>query len=59
MSAQFNISVMGLIGVVPLHFWSVEHEMLHKRFGREKGGKVGEALGLVSGWGFFVFSIGV
>ncbi len=59
MSAQFTLSVMGLIGVVPLHFWSVEHEMLHERFGREKGRKVGEALGLISGWGSFLFSIGV
>jgi protein-S-isoprenylcysteine O-methyltransferase Ste14 len=59
LSEQFTLSVLGLIGVVPLHFWSVEHEMLHERFGREMGRKVGEALGLLSGWGFFLFSIGV
>lgn len=59
MTALFIFSVMGLIGVVPLHFWSVEHEMLHEQFGREKGRKVGVALGLISGWRFFLFSIGV
>ena len=43
--------------VVPLHFLSVEHERLDKKFGKEKGFRVGAALGMISGWGFFLFLI--
>ena len=53
------ISVIGLIVVVPLHFLSVEHNRLDSRFGEEKGYKVGAALGMISGWGFFLFLFGL
>jgi len=55
----FFISVLGLIATVPLHFLSVEHLKLQKRYGREKGNKIGEIYGLISGWGFFFFWIGI
>ena len=55
----FLISVLGLIAMVPLHFLSVEHLKLQKRYGREKGTKIGEICGLISGWGFFLFWVGI
>ncbi len=55
----FILSLIGLLCMVPLHFWSVEHVKLETRFGEKKGRKIGEFLGMVSGWGFFLFSIGL
>lgn len=45
--------------MVPLHFLSVEHLKLQKRYGKERGTEIGEILGLISGWGFFLFWIGI
>ncbi|MFW9870440.1 MAG: methyltransferase family protein [Candidatus Thorarchaeota archaeon] len=59
MSFWFLISVIGIIAVVPIHFVSVEHDRLDSRFGVEKGYKVGAALGMISGWGFFLFLFGL
>jgi protein-S-isoprenylcysteine O-methyltransferase Ste14 len=59
MSFWFLISVTGLLAVVPLHFLSVEHERLDNRFGEERGYKIGAALGMISGWGFFLFLFGL
>jgi len=56
--AWFSICIVGMIAVVPLHYLSVEHQKL-ERFGETKGTKVGVLLGMVSGWGFFSFWIGV
>ena len=55
----FFVCLLGAIGVVPIHFLSVEHLKLQKKFGKEKGTKIGEVLGLISGWGFFTFWIGI
>ena len=55
----FLVSVLGAIAVVPLHFLSVEHLKLQKRYGKEKGTKIGEIFGLISGWGFFFFWMGI
>ncbi len=55
----FFICVLGAIAVIPLHFLSVEHLRLQEKYGKEKGTKIGEVLGLVSGWGFFLFWIGI
>jgi protein-S-isoprenylcysteine O-methyltransferase Ste14 len=59
MSFWFLISILGLLFVVPIHFLSVEHSRLDARFGEEKGFKVGAALGMISGWGFFLFLFGL
>ena len=59
MYTWFFISILGLIAALPLHFLSVEHLKLQKRYGREKGNKIGEIYGLISGWGFFFFWIGI
>lgn len=55
----FFICVLGAITTVPLHFLSVEHLKLQERYGKEKGTKIGEIYGLISGWGFFFFWIGI
>jgi protein-S-isoprenylcysteine O-methyltransferase Ste14 len=55
----FFLSVLGLIATTPLHFLSVEHLKLQKRYGREKGTKIGAIYGFISGWGFFFFWIGI
>ena len=59
MSFWFLLSVMGIIVVVPIHFLSVEHTKLDARFGKEKGFRIGAALGMTSGWGFFLFLFGL
>ena len=59
MSFWFLISVIGLIVVIPLHFLSVEHDRLDRKFGEEKGYRIGATLGIISGWGFFLFLFGL
>lgn len=55
----FLICVLGAVAAVPLHFLSVEHLKLQERYGKEKGTRIGEVYGIVSGWGFFFFWIGI
>ena len=55
----FFICVLGAIAVVPAHFLSVEHTKLQGRYGKKKGKKIGEIFGLISGWGFFLFWVGI
>lgn len=43
----------------PLYYLSVEHRRLEERFGVERGRRVGNALGLASGWGMFVYWMGI
>ncbi len=59
MSFWFVLSVVGTIVIIPLHFLSVEHSRLDTKFGEEKGFKIGAALGMISGWGFFLFLFGL
>ncbi len=55
----FLLSILGSIAMVPLHFLSVEHVKLQGRHGKKKGIKIGKIYGLISGWGFFFFWMGV
>jgi len=55
----FFICVLAVIAVTPLHFLSVEHLKLQERYGKEKGTKIGEICGLISGWSFFFFWMGI
>ena len=55
----FFICIIGVIAVIPLHFLSVEHLKLQEKYGKEKGIKIGEIYGLISGWGFFMFWMGL
>jgi len=48
-----------VIATISLHFLSVEHLKLQERYGKEKGTKIGEIYGLISGWGFFFFWVGI
>ncbi|MCW4055238.1 MAG: isoprenylcysteine carboxylmethyltransferase family protein [Candidatus Bathyarchaeota archaeon] len=59
MYVWFTVCLLGLFAIVPLHFMSVEHRTLQKQHGKERGIRVGEALGLISGWGLFLFWIGL
>lgn len=59
MCIWFIGSIVGMCFMVPLHFLSVEHLKLQKKYGKEKGTKIGDILGMVSGWGFFLFWFGV
>ena len=55
----FFISIIGLIAIIPPYYRSVEHSKLEEKYGREKGKRIGEMLGMISGWGFFVFWFGI
>lgn len=58
-SMLFVVSVLGMIAAVPIHFLSVEHRKLERKYGYERGKRVGGFLGMISGWGFFGFWIGI
>jgi len=55
----FILSILGMSFMVPIHFLSVEHLKFQKRYGANKGNKITGILGLVSGWGFFIFWFGI
>lgn len=59
MSFWFWISVLGELIIFPIYIWSLEHVKLQDRFGKERGIKIGDTLGLISGWGFFLFLFGI
>jgi protein-S-isoprenylcysteine O-methyltransferase Ste14 len=59
MDILFFVCVLGVIAVTPFHFRSVEHFKLQKKYGKEKGNRVGEIYSYISGWGFFTFWIGI
>lgn len=55
----FFTCVLGVVATIPLHFLSVEHIKLQERYGKEKGTRIGEIYGLISGWSFFFFWMGI
>jgi len=59
MSVLFFLSLIAIISLMPLYFLSVEHIKLQKKYGRDRGLKIAEILGLISGWGFFLFLFGI
>jgi protein-S-isoprenylcysteine O-methyltransferase Ste14 len=59
MSFWFILSVIGIIAVVPIHFVSVNHIGLEEKYGKERGSRVGTILGMISGWGIFLFLFGL
>ena len=59
MSIWFFICVVGLTLALPLHFWSVEHRKLQRKYGKERGIKIGNILGTISGGMEFLFLIGL
>ena len=55
----FTVCIIGIILLIPLYFLSLEHIKLQKIFGNEKGIKIAQIFGLISGWGFFLFLFGI
>jgi protein-S-isoprenylcysteine O-methyltransferase Ste14 len=55
----FFVFLIGFVSVIPIHFISVEHHRLETKYGYERGKRIGEVLGMISGWGFFGFWIGM
>ncbi len=58
MGFLFNVSLAGFILILAPYFLSLEHDRLDRWFG-ERSCLMGDALGMISGWGFFAFWIGV
>lgn len=59
MSSWFIISLIGFIVIIIPYFFSLEHLKLEEKYGKEKGKKIGDIYGLISGWGFFLFLFGI
>jgi len=59
MSIWFFLSVLGIIAVVPIHFVSVNHIRLEEKYGKERGARIGAIMGIISGWGIFLFLFGL
>ncbi len=55
----FFIWLAGIGGMIPIHFWSVEHRKFKEKYGEEKGRKITSILGMASGWGFFICLFGI
>ncbi len=55
----FFVFAVCAIVTIPIHFMSVEHTKLQKKFGEEKGIKVGEVYGRISGDLLFLSLIGL
>jgi len=59
MCIWFFICVLGLFIAVPLHFKSVEHIEHQKKYGKERGVKIGKIYGTISGTMEFIFLVGL
>lgn len=55
----FLVCVIGFLLLIPLHLLSLEHQKLWRKYGKKRGTKIGNIYGLISGWGFFLFLIGI
>lgn len=55
MPVWFLACAIGFLLIVPIHFWSVEHGKLQRKYGKKKGVKIGKILGTFSGWMELVF----
>jgi len=50
----FFICVGIIIGMIPIHFFSVEHQKFEEKYGKEKGSKITKTFAMITGWGFFM-----
>ncbi len=41
------------------YFLSLEHSKLEEKYGKQKGKKIGDVYGIISGWDFFLFWFGI
>lgn len=55
----FFVSLLGFVGILLPYFLSLEHLKLDEKYGKQKGKKLGEIFGVISGWGFFLFWFGI
>ena len=55
----FYISLFGFIAIMLPYFLSLEHQKLEEKYGKQKGKKIGEIFGVISGWGFFLLWFGI
>lgn len=55
----FFICVIGVIVAIPFLFLSYEHVKLWEKYGKEKGAKIGETYGSISGDLIFISFIGI
>ncbi|KKK43224.1 MAG: Isoprenylcysteine carboxyl methyltransferase (ICMT) family protein [Candidatus Lokiarchaeum sp. GC14_75] len=54
----FFSCLVGIISLIPFYCWSVEHIRFQEKFG-QKGIQITKILGLITGWGFFIFLFGI
>ncbi len=59
MNILFILSVILLLITIPIHFLSIEHNKLMKKYGVDKGKKYGVILGEISGYGHFFLCFGI
>jgi len=59
MSVLFFVCVIYIFATVPLHFISVEHTKLQKKYGKKKGTKIGRIYGTISGTMEFIVLVGL
>lgn len=59
MSYIFILSIVLLILTIPIHYLSIEHKRLIRKYGIDKGKKYGKIFGKVSGYGHFVVCFGI
>ena len=59
MSVWFFICAACFFFVTPLHFKSVEHVKLQKKYGKKKGVTIGKIFGMISGTTEFIILIGL
>jgi len=55
----FFICVLGMFMAIPLHFKSVEHIEHQKKYGKEKGVRIGKIYGTISGTIESIFLVGL
>jgi protein-S-isoprenylcysteine O-methyltransferase Ste14 len=51
--------LFGIFAIILPYFLSLEHDKLEKKYGKERGRRVGEIYGVISGWVFFIFWFGI
>ncbi len=55
----FFVCLLGVIAAIPLHFMSIEHLRLQKKYGNEEGVKISEIYGRLSAYLLFFSLIGI
>ncbi len=55
MKWYFPAACIGLLLMLPFYYLSLNHFWMERRYGTRRGREIGELLGRISGWGFFLF----